>query len=480
MKEVNNISVIFTIILMSSSSNACYNSAASMGTGTDEGLYDPPKQSEHNQGSSAFDSQIFKTVWNLPRNKCESHFGVDLNLTSYGIEANAVNTKWNGHAVTIFYNDDLGLYPAYEANGKGEIVKKNAGLPQLTNLTQHLEKVAIDIIAAIPDPDFTGLAVIDWEKWFPQWDFPGSIMDLYRGPSIRLVHERHPDWDDTTVELVAKLEYEQSAKALMEGTLLLGKRLRRKGQWGFYHHPYCYNKHGSAKGCKPEVQQLNNYIPWLFRQTTAYYPSIYINDNVANVSDFVQARFEEALRIREDFGDVKKQDMFSYCRFNYSHTSLHYNLKTLNDTILKSAESGLSGVVLWGDYNDTDSREACQQLKQYVRDALGPTITITSMAATNCSLRLCSGHGRCSGKILQCNKARKQHVSTMFSESQQDSVVRRNRRKQLMNMFQKSVDAINETSDYHKAFNDVEEECSCMCFSGWSGDGCDMPSENES
>ena len=49
-------------------------------------------------------------------------------------------------------------------------------------------------------------------------------MDFYRGPSIDLVRERHPEWDNVTVELVAKLEFEQAAKSLMEGTLLLGQR----------------------------------------------------------------------------------------------------------------------------------------------------------------------------------------------------------------------------------------------------------------
>ena len=95
---------------------------------------------------------------------------------------------------------------------------------QLTKLTKHLEKATDDIIAAIPNPQFSGLAVIDWEKWFPQWNFNSSIMDFYRGPSIDLVRERHPEWDNVTVELVAKLEFEETAKSLMEATLLLGKR----------------------------------------------------------------------------------------------------------------------------------------------------------------------------------------------------------------------------------------------------------------
>jgi hyaluronoglucosaminidase len=34
-------------------------------------------------------------------------------------------------------------------------------------LRAHLKKAAADIIAAIPDPFFRGLAVIDYEHWRP-------------------------------------------------------------------------------------------------------------------------------------------------------------------------------------------------------------------------------------------------------------------------------------------------------------------------
>ena len=42
---------------------------------------------------------------------------------------------------------------------------KWGGLPQLANLTAHLEQLAIDIEAILPEKDWSGVANIDWEAW---------------------------------------------------------------------------------------------------------------------------------------------------------------------------------------------------------------------------------------------------------------------------------------------------------------------------
>ena len=41
------------------------------------------------------------------------------------------------------------------------------GLPQLTNLTAHLAQLTVDIEAILPDPNWAGVANIDWEAWKP-------------------------------------------------------------------------------------------------------------------------------------------------------------------------------------------------------------------------------------------------------------------------------------------------------------------------
>ena len=195
-------------------------------------------------------------------------------------------------------------------------------------MTSHLDKAASDITKAIPNADFSGLAVIDWEFWSPIW---GENSDQYRvvyqTESIKLVRRRHPDWDSGMVETMAKLEFENAAKSLFEGVILLGRQLRPKGSWGFYHFPYCDNqKHVTY--CSTTGMTLNNQLTWMFDATTAVYPSIYLHDKVVGMNGsvpFVNSVLGEAFRIRQ-MSRHPLSPIYSYCRFNYSHTSYYVNM----------------------------------------------------------------------------------------------------------------------------------------------------------
>ncbi len=133
LKEIT--SVLFTI-LMCSTSGCYYSLSDKIATekSTEEGLVFSQTDPAHNHGPLS-DGNIFKAVWNVPRDQCQSVFGVDLELEKYGIEANPVGKSWHGSVMTIFHNVALGLYPFLEADGKGGIVSKNAGLPQVSIMT---------------------------------------------------------------------------------------------------------------------------------------------------------------------------------------------------------------------------------------------------------------------------------------------------------------------------------------------------------
>lgn len=55
---------------------------------------------------------------------------------------------------------------------------------QLANLTGHFSKVEADIAKVIPDPDFQGIGVIDWEFWRPVFDRNWDKLSMYRCGSI--------------------------------------------------------------------------------------------------------------------------------------------------------------------------------------------------------------------------------------------------------------------------------------------------------
>ena len=76
----------------------------------------------------------------------------------------------------------------------------------------HYEKAIRDINDAIPDKDFSGYAVIDWENWRPVYDRNWSGMRRYQRRSVELVREKHKDWSDEKLKVEAKFQFEKSAR----------------------------------------------------------------------------------------------------------------------------------------------------------------------------------------------------------------------------------------------------------------------------
>jgi len=145
--------------------------------------------------------------------------------------------------MTIFYRDRLGTYPYLSHDGR----RVNEGIPQLTDLAAHLS-LTVTQLSVLLRPDFSGLAVIDWEEWQPLWANNFGSKMKYRRLSKQLVRQERPDLLENAVKLLAKQKFEESAKRFMEETLRLAVRRRPKGFWGFYGFPFCFNKHKRKTG----------------------------------------------------------------------------------------------------------------------------------------------------------------------------------------------------------------------------------------
>lgn len=78
----------------------------------------------------------------------------------------------------------------------------------------HMEKVADDVNYYIPDVNFSGLAVIDWERWRPVFrrNTYNAAMRPYVIDSVSLVRAAHPDWSYAQVFAQAEVEFEQAAR----------------------------------------------------------------------------------------------------------------------------------------------------------------------------------------------------------------------------------------------------------------------------
>lgn len=169
----------------------------------------------------------------------------DISIDGFGLDSNTV----------ILYEHEFGLYPRIW-EGKTE----NGGVPQQADINAHLDELRKDIAAAIPDPNFTGLAIIDYEGWGPIFD---TAKEPYKEMSRRLARERHPERSAADIERLARATYQSGARAFMEKTINLCKQLRPRAKWGYYGMPW------SHQG--PEAR-----LDWLWNASDALYPCVYV------------------------------------------------------------------------------------------------------------------------------------------------------------------------------------------------------------
>lgn len=261
-------------------------------------------------------------VWNAPTEACEPRhrvrFGFDLfQIVAYPTEG------FVRQNLTIFYKERLGLYPYYEHDG----TPKNQGLPQLASLEQHLSKVPEGLAKYIKEPAAKGLAVLDWEEWRPTWIRNWHNKLVYRNESKKLIAKKNPGWTPEQVAKVAEQEFELSAQRFMQETLRLVKSLRPNQLWGFYLFPDCYNHdYTSTNGAKnytgrcPLVETIrNDHLEWLWTESTALFPSIYLSRALKDQTigrQFVRNRVLEGMRLAS-IGNGTARPVFVYARPTY-------------------------------------------------------------------------------------------------------------------------------------------------------------------
>lgn len=244
-------------------------------------------------------NQPFITVWNADTQRCLKNYSVDVDVSVFDVVANPGQTFF-GPNMTIFYSSKLGTYPYYTTTGEPVF----GGLPQNASLGEHLAYAFHDIQATMPAPDFSGLVVIDWEAWRPRWAFNWDTKDIYRQRSQALIQAQHPDWPESQVKTVAKDQFQKAAQAWMAGTLQLGQALRPRGLWGFYGFPDCYNYNFKSLNytgqCPLGIPTENDQLGWLWNQSRALYPSIYIPAALVGTGKtqrYVRHRVAEAFRV---------------------------------------------------------------------------------------------------------------------------------------------------------------------------------------
>ncbi|CAJ1050570.1 hyaluronidase-1 [Xyrichtys novacula] len=414
--------------------------------------------------SSPFSQMPFLSVWNAPTESCLSQYGINLDLDTFSITMNN-NQTFMGDNITIFYSGKLGLYPWYTAQSKAI----NGGVPQNANLDEHLRVASDNIRTFIPDRDFQGLAVVDWENWRPVWERNWDSKQVYWEASRVLVKSRHPDWSPAQVEAAARIEFEKAGRKFMEETLKLGKEERPGGLWGFYGFPNCYNPYNPkiknyTGECPAVDKKWNDELVWLWNVSSALYPDIYLSLELRGLSRevllYTHHRILEAMRAGAQSAPVVPP-VFPYARIVYTHTLDFLSQEHLVYTIGESAALGSAGVVLWGNLNFAKSKATCQAIESYMDETLGPYLVNVTSAAILCSRTLCSSQGRCqrkkmsSGAYLHLNPAMWRVESEKSPEGGRSYRVLGDMRANMVQF--------------------MKADFQCVCYYGWGGESCSKP-----
>nr|R4J7Z9.1 RecName: Full=Hyaluronidase; AltName: Full=Chondroitinase; AltName: Full=Dietrich's hyaluronidase; AltName: Full=Hyaluronoglucosaminidase; AltName: Full=Spreading factor; Flags: Precursor [Loxosceles intermedia]AGH25912.1 hyaluronidase [Loxosceles intermedia] len=336
----------------------------------------------------------FDVFWNVPSQQCKK-YGMKFVplLEQYSILVNKED-NFKGDKITIFYESQLGLYPHIGANDESF----NGGIPQLGDLKAHLEKSAVDIRRDILDKSATGLRIIDWEAWRPIWEFNWSSLRKYQDKMKKVVRQFNPTAHESTVAKLAHNEWENSSKSWMLSTLQLGKQLRPNSVWCYYLFPDCYNYDGNSVQefqCSEAIRKGNDRLKWLWEESTAVCPSIYIKEGqLTNYTLqkriwFTNGRLQEALRVAQP-----KARIYPYINYSIKPGMMVPEVEFWR-LIAQIASLGMDGAVIWGSSASVGSKNHCAQLMKYIADVLGPATLRIKENVARCSKQACSGRGRC-------------------------------------------------------------------------------------
>ncbi|KAG6451728.1 hypothetical protein O3G_MSEX007315 [Manduca sexta] len=321
----------------------------------------------------------FSVYWNVPTMQCKSKKIPFRNLyENYGILQNA-NDSFRGEEISILY--DPGLFPALLKNEtSGKFKFRNGGVPQEGDLELHLETFKSVLEQSIPDANFRGVGIIDFESWRPIFRQNFGVLVPYKDISIEIEKKLHWWWPKQWIQAEAKQRFEDAARAFMQTTVSIAKQMRPNALWGYYGFPYCFNMANNKmkESCANKVPEENDRAHWLWSESTALYPSVYSSRDLTSsqLAGLIRGRVKEADRIK-----YKNTPVLPYFWFRYRDGGYfsEEDLKTALDTLYKS---NASGFIIWGSSNDVNTVSKCKKLKDYLDNTLGPAIAAYTKPST--------------------------------------------------------------------------------------------------
>lgn len=351
---------------------------------------------------------VYEIYWDAGQPDCLeggncSNTRDSVDVTRYGLRG----TNWTETASNPERGDPGRTFPVILSNGTALY----GGVPQAGDLSAHLVALRSSIEAWIPDEQWVGNAVFDFEKWCPVWELTDPP---YRTLSIELVKAAHPDWPAAKVSAQAKQEFEAAALEWFVRSLEIAKAVRPLALWGYYGFPkvemWVDGWHELAFQQQPLVDA-----------STALYPDIYLHlpsaseapdsvreQELAHVNTTVTVATQMARQVRGDrappvypFASVfNLKANFDNGKYHHPRTELLTRAQAPFE-FLWPYDLGARGIVIWsglGEEEKLDSdKEANRRYWSNFSQVYGPMIQSFLMEVDACSTTHCSGpeHGRC-------------------------------------------------------------------------------------
>lgn len=219
----------------------------------------------------------YAVVWNCATILCINK-GVTFNVNKFDILQND-NDSRAGKYITLL--PAVGRFPVIEDNGD----YTNGGIPQLGDLVAHVGNATLEIKNLIPDENYDGLAVIDFEAWRPLYEHNFDSKIAYQNASVDLVKKQNPTWtNESLIVATAKAQWDNAARVFMETTLMIAQQLRPHALWGYYEFPRCFGDVVDLK-CTTDTETANDQLMWLFEASTAFFPSLYLSKCVSYIQN---------------------------------------------------------------------------------------------------------------------------------------------------------------------------------------------------
>ena len=278
--------------------------------------------------------------------------GGSVDVTQYGIKP-----------PNFTHTGGFGAWPTISQDGTIAF----GGVPQCTNMTHFLEILTVSIEAQMPDPDFAGLGVFDFESWSPVWEEntqpplppstagndPGYRSDRYRNLSRQLVIKDHPSWTAAQVEAQAKADFENAGLHMYVTALKHALTVRPNVAFGFYGYP------GSAADTDRQRARL---LP-VWQASGALFPSIYETDSTETAACRL-SRINQTVAVAvlaaeaAAAGETKRIPVYPFAWECYHNGSTLLTPADLEIEMTKPYNAGADGLVIWGSMSSKCQLEA--------------------------------------------------------------------------------------------------------------------------